>query len=324
MKKLTAILVSLTLTLCLAGCSDSSSDAEKSSSKADSSSVSAVDNSSASDSENPTDGDEPIDSEEPSGTPDNGEISFSGMTVVDNDECSIKLTGFEKDDIFGMVLKAELVNKSSDKKYMFSVSSCSVNNLAYDPFFGSEVEAGKTDNCDITFMGDEIDILGYENLTDIEISFRVYDNDDWAADDIVNETVHIYPYGEDKATVYKREPQATDKVLVDNEYAKITVTGAAEDSFFGYEVGLYIENKSDKNLSVSLDDVYVNDIECDPLYATSVDAGKSAYSSISWFNSVFEENKIEVVEKIEGQLRISDSDDWLLDSYFTDKVVIQP
>ena len=86
-----------------------------------------------------------------------------------------------------------------------------------DPLFASKVAAGKKSNDEISFtikndIGD---------FTDIEISFRIYDGNDWTADDVAKETVHAYPYGKDKATTFARTPLDTDNIITDNEYVSI-------------------------------------------------------------------------------------------------------
>lgn len=45
--------------------------------------------------------------------------------------------------MWGYTLKAQLENKSTEKTYMFSVESASINGVQCDPMFASEVAAGK-------------------------------------------------------------------------------------------------------------------------------------------------------------------------------------
>ena len=127
------------------------------------------------------------------------EISFEEITVVDNEQCTIKITGIEPDNMWGYTLNAYLENKSEDKTYMFSVQNASVNGLQTDPLFATTVAAGKKSNEEINFSED-LSSYGLTDFTDIQLTFRVYDNDDWMADDVALQTVHVYPYGEDKAT----------------------------------------------------------------------------------------------------------------------------
>ena len=50
------------------------------------------------------------------------------------------------------------------------------------------------------------------------MTFKVYDSNDWSADPVGKETIHVYPYGEENAVAFVREAQATDNVIIDNDY----------------------------------------------------------------------------------------------------------
>ena len=103
------------------------------------------------------------------------------------------------------------------------------------------------------------DILaGMGDPTDIEIRFSVQDANDWSADELINETVHIYPFGESEATVFTREPQPDDEVIWDEDGVTVTVTGFDPDDIWGYEMDLYVENESDRTVRVELDYVSVH------------------------------------------------------------------
>lgn len=256
--------------------------------------------------------------------PNNGAYSIDEVVVVDNDDCLIKITDAYNDKIWGFTLKVALENRSADKKYMFTIENASINGVLCDSLFVSEVAAGKKANDEITFITDTLDENNIGDYTDIEITFRVYDSDNWMGDDIVYETVHVYPFGEDKAVSFVREGKPTDNVIIDNEYITAIVTGYDEDALFGYTVNFFIVNKTDKNIMVSADDVSVNDIMLDPIYATIIPAGKSAFGDMSWFDDKFEENAITDVEKIEFIFSVSDYDDWLADDYVNESITLNP
>ena len=87
---------------------------------------------------------------------------FSEITVVDNEFCSIKITGIEEDALFGYTLNSLLENKSSEITYM----SWSDTTL------------------------EENDIT---EVNEIQFTLSVRDANDWMADDIVNETIVLNP-----------------------------------------------------------------------------------------------------------------------------------
>ena len=252
------------------------------------------------------------------------EVDFTEVVAVDNEECIIKITGIDAENMWGYTLKALLENKSADKTYMFSVDDASINGVQCDPFFASEVAAGKKSNAEISFSEDELEKNGITEYTDIELTFRVYESDNWEADDVAKETIHIYPYGEDKAEKFVREEQPSDNVIVDNDNVTVIVTGYEIDEIWGYTVNLFLLNKTDKNVMFSVDDASVNGFMADPFYAASVSAGKCAFSSMSWSDTEFEENGITDVETIEFTLRAYDEDDWFGDDLVNESVTLNP
>ncbi len=252
------------------------------------------------------------------------EISFTEMVAIDNEECTIKITGIDADNMWGYTINALLENKSAEKIYMFSVDSAAINGVKCDPFFASEVAAGKKSNEEISFSVDDLEDNGITDFTDIELTFRVYDSEDWLADAVAKETVHIYPYGEDKAVKFVRESQPSDNVIIDNEYVTVIVTGYEEDDIWGYTANLFLVNKTDKNVMFSVDDASVNGFMADPLYATTVSAGNCAFSSMSWADTTFEENGITEVETIEFKLRAYDDDDWFAEDFANETVTLNP
>ena len=252
------------------------------------------------------------------------EITFSGIVAVDNTECIIKITEIDPDNLWGYTLRVQLENKSADKTYMFSVESAAINGVQCDPFFATEVAAGKKANKEINFTNSELEENGIKDYTDIELTFRVYDSNDWMADDVAKKTIHVYPFGEDKAVKYVRTPQATDNIIVDNEYVTVVVTGYEDDPIWGYTAKLFLLNKTDKNVMFSVDEASVNGYMADPFFAKSVSAGKCAFSSMSWSDTDLEENGITVIEEIEFNIRAYDEDNWLDDDLANKTVTLTP
>ncbi|MCC8357841.1 MAG: hypothetical protein LJU34_08470 [Oscillospiraceae bacterium] len=251
------------------------------------------------------------------------ELSFEEITVADNDQCSIVITGLDPDSIWGYTLDVVLENKSEDTTYMFSVLTASVDGVESDPYWAAEVAAGKKANEEITFYDDTLDEIGV-GYTDIALTFRVYDSDDWSADDVLEETVHIYPYGEENAEAYVREAQESDVVLVDNDQIAVIVTACEEDPIWGYTVSLYLENKTDEELMFSADDVSVNGYMADPYFAATVDAGNCKFTEMTWYTDTLEDNGIDQVEEIELTLSVHSYDDWSADDILNETFTLTP
>lgn len=334
MKKLTALLLTCMLLFTLAACGTTAGTSGENSSN--SSSASTMDTQKETAETKQSEPAEAVEdnrssSDENAETPQTdapanskNEITFTELVVADNEECFIKITGIEPDARRGCTLKVLLENKSAEKTYMYTVDAGAVNGVDCDPFFAAEVAAGKKSNEKITFSTrnfKENDIGAY---TDIELTFRVYDSNDWLADPVAKQTVHVYPYGEEKAVAFVREPLDTDTVLVDNDYVTVIATGYEEDAICGYTVNLFLLNKTDKNIMFCVDDASINGFMLDPFYAKIVAAGKCAFSSMSWSKSKLEENDITAIEAIEFKFRAYDSDNWRDDDFANELVTLNP
>lgn len=113
-------------------------------------------------------------------------------------------------------------------------------------------------------------------------------------------------------------------VLVDNKDITVKITGIDEDGLFGYTLNVYLENKTDKELMFTVDNVSVNGFMCDPFWASTVAAGMKANQQIRFSDSDFEKNGIEAVASIVMTLRAYDSKDWLAVDIFNDTFTVNP
>jgi len=321
MKKLIALLLSMLLVFSMAACGtdDSASDRddpdEKISTKADADEDAVDNDDSTSDKD---------DKENDNGFFHTDEIDFEEITVVDNDFCTIKITSIDPDNMWGYTLDAYLENKTSDKHMMFSIDDATINGVACDPFFVSDVIAGSKSNNEINFSIDDLPKEITENISDICMIFNVYDYDDYSAEAYAYETVHVYPFGEDAAEQFTREAQDDDTVLVDNEYATIICTGFGYDDIWGYAMNLYCVNKTDVNIMFSMDDVTVNGFMADPFFASGLMANSCSFEEVCWSDETFEINGITDVEEITFNLRGYNNDDWLADDFFNEGIVVNP
>lgn len=325
MKKLTSLFLALILVLSLAACSEVVKPNGNNETKPSQNESDNTEGKKSDDTDNTSENESSQDEKQKDDEKTNkNEITFTEVIAVDNAECSIKITKIDPDNIWGFTLKAQVENKSTEKTYMFSLDGASINGVECSPLFVEEVAPGKKSNEDILFSDNSLKENGIGDFTDIELSFRVYDSNDWMADPVAKETVHIYPYGEDKATKYVREAQSSDNVIVDNEYVTAIVTGYENDAIWGYTVNLFLINKTDKTVMFTVDDVSVNGFMADPFFSCSVSAGKCAFDTMSWLNSSFEENDITEVEEIEFVFRVYDSDNWFGDDFVNQTITLNP
>ena len=249
-------------------------------------------------------------------------VSYAEDTVLaDTDKVCIKVKSMETSSN-KFTMKVYLENKS-DVTAMFAIEKTVVNGYVADPFWAMEVAPGKKANDTISINGlSDKGITG--DVSIIEFTFRVYDSNDWSADDFLKQSFTLYPLGEDKATIVEREGQATDTVVADNKNVTIIVTGYGEDKIWGYTTYVYLVNKTDKTLMFAAEDCSVNGFMMDPFWATEIPPHARSFDGIRWNSRSFEENDIEKVEEIEMTFRAYDSDDWMADDAFKGTTKLKP
>jgi hypothetical protein len=248
------------------------------------------------------------------------ETTFEEQIIVDNDDCTFKITGISKDS-FSYNWTVYLENKTN-KTLMFSLEDVSVDGYMLDPFWAEEVTGGNKSNSTITWYTENLESCGIFDATEVEFTLDVYDSDNWD-NYFVNEIFTVYPNGEDNVQYPDpRTAQDTDIVLLDTDDCTMVVTSIDPDDIWGYTVNVYLENKTDSKLTFSIDNASVNGYMCDPFWGCSVAAGKKAYTSIVWYDSLLEENNITEVEQLELPLTVTDYDNGI--EYANDTVTVNP
>lgn len=117
----------------------------------------------------------------------------AGETVLFDDEnCTMIVTGFDPDNIWGYTVNVYLENKT-DQSLMFSVSDAAVNGYMCDPFWATTVAPGKHSNTSISWSADEFESNGITEVESLTLPIRVYDAEDWMAEDLVSETFTLNP-----------------------------------------------------------------------------------------------------------------------------------
>lgn len=251
------------------------------------------------------------------------EVVFDPLTVADNDECSIVLTDIDVNIGKECTIKANLENKSNDITYMFSIRGAAVNGLETDPFWAEEVAPGKKSISAISFSNSDLKKNNID-FSDIELAFVVYDSNDWMADKVIKDTIHVYPFGEENAKTFVRAPQNADEIILDGNGVTATVIGYDKDDIWGYTIELYLQNSTDTEVMFGVDEASVNGYMADPFWAASVLPGKSKFSSMSWSNSELREIGVTDVEEIEFLFRARDNDDWFSGSIAEERVILNP
>ena len=120
------------------------------------------------------------------------EAKPTDLVLADNDQISVTVTGYDPDSILGYSVKVYVENKT-DATLVFTTDSATVNGVECMPYWTESVEPGKSCFCSIDWMKTDFEENGIEAVEEIELVLRVFDAEDYWADDIYNETVTLNP-----------------------------------------------------------------------------------------------------------------------------------
>jgi hypothetical protein len=111
---------------------------------------------------------------------------------------------------------------------------------------------------------------------------------------------------------YNSELEIRPAVIMDNEYARITVKKfLSRDSWWEFGYDIEVLNKTNKVISIAFDNVYIMDISCQPLFSIDhIDAGKTANFLLGWDKETLERCYIPYIDNIEFMVRVFDNETW--------------
>ena len=113
-----------------------------------------------------------------------------------------------------------------------------------------------------------------------------------------------------------------ETVIYDGNDIKITATGIKEDSFFGPELNLLIENNGTQNIVVQPDYCLVNGYMMYGLMSSDVAAGKKNNDTMVFSGSTLKACGIDQIADIRLRLTVIDSDSWMT-LFKTDEITLQ-
>lgn len=221
------------------------------------------------------------------------------------EENSIRITALEmvEDSIWGEGVKL-LIENDLDKNIGVGCNALIVNDYMISDLFSTSVAAGKKANETIYIFSNQLEAAGINNIGQIEIYFHIYDSDSWDtlfdSGPVIIKT-SAYESMDSVAKIEGQDLYVQDGIRIVGQYVD-------ENSFWGTAVLLYIENFSDKKISISCDNMSVNGFMVSPFFSSTIYDGKKVFDEITLFSSDLEENGIESVEDIEVNFHIYDAE----------------
>ncbi|MDD6066320.1 MAG: hypothetical protein PUD04_07120 [Firmicutes bacterium] len=229
------------------------------------------------------------------------EVSIEEQVLYDEKDIKITAKGI-KDGWMGTEL-ALLIENNSGKGITVQARNANVNGYMVPTTMSADVASGKKANDSLTFETSGLKECGIETIAKVEFSFHIFDTESW--DDIVN--TDVIKIATSAADSYKQTYDDSGNVLVDKKGIRIIEKGLTEDdSFWGPGIVLYIENNSDRDITVQTADVSVNGFMVDATMSEDVIAGRKAMSAVQFLSTDLEENSIEKITDVELKFNIID------------------
>ena len=120
--------------------------------------------------------------------------------------------------------------------------------------------------------------------------------------------------------------KATDftAVIEDDDKVRVEITGAEVDILGNYIWHMELENKTDKKLMFSMENVSVNGMMADPFWMASVDPGAVVSSDVMWYANTLTESRIDEPTDVTFDFRAIDYDDYSAEPAYEDNISVFP
>lgn len=233
------------------------------------------------------------------------EVTIEEAVLLDESGIKITTTGME-DGWMGTELKL-LIENNSDTDVTVQARNSSVNGFMVETMLSEDVATGKKANTTLTFSTSGLKEANITTITDMEFAFHIFDSETW--DEYLDSEMIVVETS--AAGSYEQSVDDSGTVFYDADGVKIIGKGlSTDDSIFGPGLIVFIENDSDRNITVQVRDTSVNGFMIDTSMSQDVMAGKKAYTAATFFDSSLEENGIEEITQVETSFHIFDMDSW--------------
>lgn len=234
------------------------------------------------------------------------DIGLEEQVLLRQEGVTVTLESFEDHGTFGPGLNV-LVENDSERSIVVKSYQASINGLMVKSVFESYLSRGKKVRGAIEFEQWHLDASGISVIKDIEFILTVFDADSWdelVRSDVIQVTTRADPS-------YKQTYDDSGVVVMEEDGFKIVMKKVSnDDSYYGEDIYVYIENNSDQDAVVELNSMSVNGFEVDTNFAPEVLAGKKAFEKLGFSQMSANGDDIETANQIEISFHISQLIGW--------------
>ena len=196
-----------------------------------------------------------------------------------------------------------LIENNSDKDLTVQTEGFSINGIMISDYFSASVASGKKANDEISFYTEDLAKANIKGIKDIEFTLLAFETSSF--DDYLEEKgVKL----ETDIKDYTQEYNKKGKVIFDDKDIKIYYLNTEKNEFGDTVFNIYVENNSNKNIGLILDDESVNGYMVDAYLSANLNPGKKIYTEIEFDKDDFKENNIKDIETFEFKLSVLTDD----------------
>ena len=233
------------------------------------------------------------------------EVTIAETVLYEAD--GIKVTAKSlADGLFGTEVKL-LIENDSSKNILITSSSVSANGyMMPTAALYAEVAAGKKANESLTLMSSELDQCGIETLAEMQFYLQIQDPETWET----IKTTDLITLAT-SATGYTQPVDDSGDVLYNENGYKVVCKGLKQDIIWDGTVVFYMENNSNKAVSIYAENVSVNGFMQEVGLWSDLRPSTRMIDGMSMIDlSDMEITNIDEIKTIEFNLRIVDAETW--------------
>lgn len=215
-------------------------------------------------------------------------------TVVYEDS-SFRLTAKEIDYSYSRDIRIKfLAENNSDKTIAFVGNDFTINGITIFCNFYIDIAAGKKANGSLDISLEDLDYVGIEEIATVTAQdVFIYDKD-------ASETITHLTFSLDTsiADSHTQEIDDSGDLLYEQDGIRVVYRGIETNWMDEPVLSVFVENTSDINCTIHVEDVSVNGFMVYGNMATPAYAGTVSYGDIDFSGNDLEENDIDVIEEV--------------------------
>ena len=225
------------------------------------------------------------------------------QVLLDKRGLVITATGLDETDEQGPTLNVSIRNRS-ESDVTIQTRDASINGYMMDTSFSVTVAAGQEARESILFLASRMERSGIETIADMEFSFHILDQNRVTFLDSDAVTVRT-----SAADTYQYRFDDSGEELYNENGVRIISKGLSEnESVFGPGLVLFIENTTDRTVTIQAGDVSVNGSAVDAIFSEDVLAGKRSVAAVTLLSTSLQDNGIGEIRNVKFYLHVVDRD----------------